>query len=703
MDRNSVIGLLLIGALFVGFIFYQNSISENQKEKYFEENVNRGDSLSKRADVLFIEGKQAFEKSLVDSLKKDSLILAASEILPKARSKFEEAITSYSRALKAKKDEKQPTEMITMLTKKQIEIDSLLKIITPVADSMPVKTDTISSGKEVTVSNDSVAKPALIAPMFTENKKVVSDTFILENSKVKATILSKGAKLESVELTEFKKHPKHEDTRLILFEGDSNVFDLRYFIDRKDVSTKNKVFETKGVIEKADGSKEITLLLYADTLKKKYIEFRYSLPSDGYMMDFEISFNGMKAMMTQGAPVVLNWKMTLPSLEKGYINEDSYCTAYFKANEDVDYLSETSSEDSEEINYKVDWIAFKHQFFSTVIIAKNQFESATISSVKLDDPKENFLKTITASMTLPEPGDGKTSIPFNIYFGPNKYNILSDQGEGLDLEQMIPLGWSFFLMEWINRFAVIPVFNFLEVYIGNYGIIILILTILLKVVLFPLTYKSYLSTAKMKVVKPQLDKALEKIPKEKMQERQQATMAFYKKVGVNPLGGCLPMVVQFPILISMFRFFPASFELRQQPFLWADDLSAYDSVASLPFEIPMYGAHISLFTLLMTISTIIYTRMNMQMNTGPQMPGMKVMMYLFPIMFLFFLNNYSSGLSYYYLVANLITFAQMWAIRRFLVDDNKILDKLEANKKKPVTKSKFQLKLEEMQKRNAKK
>jgi YidC/Oxa1 family membrane protein insertase len=266
----------------------------------------------------------------------------------------------------------------------------------------------------------------------------------------------------------------------------------------------------------------------------------------------------------------------------------------------------------------------------------------------------------------------------------------------LDLERQIPLGWSFFLMQWINRFVVIPVFAWLGSYGWNYGIVILLLTIMLKIVLFPIAYRTYRSTAKMRVLKPEVDEIAKKFPKkEDAMKKQQATMALYKQVGVNPMAGCVPMLLQFPILIALFRFFPASIELRQKSFLWAEDLSSYDSIATLPFEIPFYGDHVSLFTLLMTISTIIYTYMNNQMmSSSQQMPGMKTMMYLMPIMFLGWFNSYASGLSYYYMLANLITFGQMFVIRR-TINEEKIYKKLQENKKKPKKQSGFQKRLEE--------
>jgi YidC/Oxa1 family membrane protein insertase len=401
--------------------------------------------------------------------------------------------------------------------------------------------------------------------------------------------------------------------------------------------------------------------------------------------------------------MTLNWGIEMTGKEKDVIQERKQTTVYYKYKDDkVDYLSEQKEEDSDELKTSVQWISFKQQFFSTTLIADNAFKSANIlTKVDENNLTPKYLETTTAEITIPLSGSDMEKFPMKMYFGPNKYKILSKYD--MDLDQQIPLGWGFFLLQWINRYAVIPIFDFLSGFGWNYGIIILVLTILLKIVLFPIAYKTYLSSAKMRVLKPEIDEIGAKFPKkEDSMKKQQATMALYKKAGVNPMAGCLPMLLQMPILFALFRFFPASIELRQQSFLWATDLSSYDSIFSWSQEIPLlstfYGNHISLFTLLMTISTIFYTRMNNQMmSSSQQMPGMKTMMYLMPIMFLGFFNNYASGLSYYYFLANVITFSQMYLMRKF-VDEKAIHAKLQANKKKPVKKSKFQQKLEEMAK-----
>ncbi len=285
-----------------------------------------------------------------------------------------------------------------------------------------------------------------------------------------------------------------------------------------------------------------------------------------------------------------------------------------------------------------------------------------------------------------------------IYAGPNKYRTLREFD--LDLERQIPLGWSFFLMQWINRVAVIPVFDFLESKGLHYGLIILILTILLKIVIFPLTFKSYVSSAKMRVIQPEVSEINKKYPKpEQAMDKQRAVMSLYKKAGISPLSGCIPMLLQFPIVLAMFRFLPASIELRQKSFLWADDLSAYDSVWDFSFNIPFYGNHVSLFALLMAATNLLYTHMTMkQQAQSNQMPGMKFMMYFMPVMLLCFLNSYASGLNYYYCLSMFITFLQMFIIRR-VIDDKKVLARIQENKKKPVKKSKFQQRLEEMARR----
>jgi YidC/Oxa1 family membrane protein insertase len=431
--------------------------------------------------------------------------------------------------------------------------------------------------------------------------------------------------------------------------------------------------------------------------ESSYIEYGYVIHGNDYRVDFDINFVGMKDIIASNVnEFTINWDAHLRQQEKSLKNERMVTTIYYKPlNDDVDYILERK-DDVEDLNYRMKWISFKQQFFSATLIADDYFESANIETITNED-RDHYLKTLNTEINIEYNPSIDQSVGMSWYFGPNKYRILRNQK--LDLERQIPLGWSFFIMQWINRFAVIPVFNWLESFHINYGIIILILTILLKTLLFPIAFKMYKSQAKIRVLKPEIDEIAKKFPKkEDSVKKQQATMALYKKAGASPMAGCVPMLLQFPILIAMFRFFPASIELRQQSFLWATDLSSYDSILNLGFEIPFYGDHVSLFTLLMTISTLIYTRMNNQtMASTQQMPGMKTMMYIMPIMFLGFFNSYASALSYYYLLANVITFTQMYLFRRF-IDEDKIRAKIEQHKKKPVKKSSFQKRMEDMAK-----
>jgi len=442
--------------------------------------------------------------------------------------------------------------------------------------------------------------------------------------------------------------------------------------------------------------------LYADQSdstfdKNNYIEFLYTLKGSEYMIDFDINFVGINNFIDPRTNNIdLKWETEMLQTEKS-IDRFNGPTIYYKYyQDDVDFLSETK-DDEKDLVTRAQWIGFKEHFFTSTLIAKDYFLNAKIKAFTLkDSPNKKYLRSAEAAISLPFTVSEKSTVQMSWYFGPNKYKTLRQYK--LDLERQIPLGWSFFLMAWINRYAVLPVFNFLEGFGWNYGIIILILTILLKIVLYPIAYKSYISGAKMRFLKPDIDELAQKFPKkEDAMKKQQASMDLYRKAGVNPMAGCIPMLLQFPILIAMFRFFPAAIELRQQAFLWADDLSSYDSILDLPFNIPFYGSHVSLFTLLMTISTIIYTKINQDlMGSGQQqLPGMKTMMYIMPVMFLGIFNNYASGLSYYYFLANVITFGQMWVIRKFINED-KIRKQIEDNKKRPAKKkSGWQKRLEE--------
>tara|TARA_B000000565_G_scaffold68504_1_gene47588 strand:+ start:1685 stop:3445 length:1761 start_codon:yes stop_codon:yes gene_type:complete len=519
--------------------------------------------------------------------------------------------------------------------------------------------------------------------IFKQEKNTETQIKVLENEKIKISISSLGGKISSVILKEFT---THDSLPLDLFVADSSKFNLQFFSNEL-VNTSDLNFIA---IEELN---TIKMRLMIDSLN--YFEYIYSLTKDDYLIDFDINIIGMENIISKNVNYMnLQWEMSAPQTEKSKSNQEMYTGVQYQynSNNEVDYLSFNST-DEDKINSKLNWVAFKQQFFSAILIAKDGFQKPTILSSKKYEKSEH-IKRMSAVFELPFNHKSEEQLNFQFYFGPNHYKTLKSYGRSF--EELIPLGWGIF--GWVNQYVVINIFDFLNKYFTNYGIIILLLTIIIKLVLSPFTYKAYLSQAKMKVLKPEIDKLNDKFKgKKDPMKMQQETMNLYRKAGVNPMGGCLPMLFQFPILIAMFRFFPASIELRQKSFLWADDLSSYDSIMSLPFEIPFYGDHVSLFTLLMTISTLMYTRMNTSMATG-QMAQMKWMMYLMPIMFLGFFNNYAAGLSYYYFLANMITFSQQFLMKR-MIDENAILAQIEKNKKNPKKKSSFQKKLEELQKR----
>lgn len=561
---------------------------------------------------------------------------------------------------------------------------------------------------EETLEKDKVSQPETIAETSQKNDSVIKQEaenfygdfapfaigersfFTAENELVKITFTNLGGRIQSVELKNYK---KYDGNPLILFEGDSTEFGLNFFAQNRNIAT-NKLFFT----QKNNKKNGVTNIIYELPLSNgRYIQYVYSIHPNSYMVDFNINMKGVNKLISTNAGYLnMTWKTYLQSLEQGHKWEQQNSSVYYKFyQDDMESLSATSESANENLTTKVKWISYKQQFFNTAIVAKNFFSNAIVKSEQSTNP--NLLKYMESDISLPYEGKEKESFPMSFYFGPNNYKTLKQFDLGL--EELVVLGRS--IIRWINVGFVIPLFHWLGKFIGNFGIIILIMTIIIKIIIFPFTYKSYMSSAKMKALKPEIDKLSEKFPKsEDAMKKQQATMALYKKVGVSPMGGCLPLLFQMPLLLAMFRFFPNSIELRQQSFLWATDLSTYDSIFNLPFDIPWYGSHVSLFTLLMTIVNLIYIKTNDQMNaSNQQMPGMKLMMYLMPVMMMFWFNSYASALSYYYFISLLITIIQTWLIRR-TVNDEEVLAKLKAAQanKKPVKKSKWQQRMEEMAK-----
>jgi len=521
-----------------------------------------------------------------------------------------------------------------------------------------------------------------------------SEQLILENAYLKLTFSTLGGRPYAVQL---KKYQTHDSLPVYLFDGDSTIFALQFFAENRGINTGELYFEPS--IENLtgeDGRSYQQLTMKMDISDSASIEYIYSLYENEYMLDFDMRLKGLDQYRTDR--MEFEFDFYAPSQEKGYQNETMYTTLYYKYHGgDMESFKSRSKKEIEEVTEttRISWVAFSQQFFSTILIADEYFDGAYLMQERFNDPGK-YVRRFSTSIDMPYNRTGDQLIGMQLYFGPNSFTDLKDYGD-LGLEGVVTVGGS--MIRWINAYVVIPIFNWLNNHFTNYGIIILLLTLIIKVALFPLTYRSYKSQAVMRLLKPQVDEIGERYPKkEDAMKKQQATMDLYKRAGANPMGGCLPMLLQFPILYAMFRFFPTSIELRQQGFLWAHDLSTYDSILDLPFNIPMYGDHVSLFTLLMTVTTMLSMRWNNQATAGSsQMPGMKTMMYIMPVMFMFILNNFSAGLTYYYFLANVITLGQNLVFKAF-IDEEKIMQKLNAKKNKPVKKSRFAQRLEEMQK-----
>lgn len=509
----------------------------------------------------------------------------------------------------------------------------------------------------------------------------VEQNQVLENDKIKVTLTNKGGKILSVEV---KGQKTFDGKPLILFQGNQNKFGLNLNVNGKPVNTNNLFFTpTK------NGD---VLSMRANYGKNQYIEYVYDLKPESNKVGFNINLVGLQQIIA-GNALTLNWETTLLQQEKSIESEHSYSAPYYKyVNETPNHLSIAKDDKEALTKGKIQWISFKQHFFSAALIAKDGFDKGEVE-VKIPTT-QGEVKEYIANMQIPYNHLASQSYSMDFYFGTNKFSELKKQG--FELEKQIDLGY--WPLKYINRFIVLPVFNFLNSFGWNFGLIILVLTILLKVALSPLTYKSYLSMAKMRVLKPEMDEIKKKVGEDNPTLVQQEYLKLYKKAGVNPLGGCLPMLLQLPLVMAFFFFFPNLFELRGESFLWMKDLSTYDDFIKFGIKLPFIGDHLSLMCVLMTISTLIYTYFNNQISgaTGQ----MKYIGYIMPVVFLGVLNSYPAGLNYYYFLANMLTFLQQFIIRK-MVDDNKIHAMIQENKTKPddkKKKSKFQTRLDDYMK-----
>ena len=592
----------------------------------------------------------------------------------------------------------------------QLQVDEISETKNAEVDSADVLSDFF--GSETFISEDSTSEVALVEEVEIEkegdtltpalNNNLPEEFVTIENEDIRLRVSTKGGWMYSAELKEFKRYDK--DT-LFLFKGDESRFNLELFNKRSiRLNTESETFTP--IL--SDNGKTLTMRLgYTDT---QYIDFVYTLPKSGYLINFDIRVNGMARELHAESlqNFRIKWDQKLRQQEKGRNFENRYATIYYKYDGmDVKKMSENKDK-TEEYSDPIHWFAYKDQFFTSTFIADKPFTNTilTLKNVIEDGYLKDYAAELWAPVSVSE--SGQLFAGFRYYLGPVHYTSMKalnknvDKADQLHLEQMVNLGWNW--LSWINKFFVIPIFNFFLSMGWGMGLIIFLLTLLVKLIISPLTFKSYKSTAKMRVLKPQVQEIEAKYPgQDKAVERQKATMELYNKAGASPMSGCLPMLLQSPILIALFWFFPSAIELRQQSFLWADDLSTYDAIITWGGDIPLLskylGNHLSLFTLLMTATNIVYAKFNMDATSGgsQQMAGMKFMPYMMSFMMLFFFNSYPSGLSYYYFISTLITILLTVSFSK-VVNEDKLLAKLEANKRKPKKKSGFMARLENAQK-----
>ena len=603
MDKNSVIGFILIALIFIGFTFFQS------------------DRARKAAEL---------------QAQQDSIALA-------------------------------------QMPPQRMASEAVLESAAPEGES----------GASVAIYKDSLLENA---------SKAQESIVTLENDVLEMKLSTRGAKPYSVRLKKFR---NYDSTDLYMFRPGDAEYSISLYT--------GEYIQTKDFNFTLAGQTDSSVVMRLPFEGGGYIEQKYTLLGDSYRVDNQLSFVGMQGVIPRNVSSYdIDFEVTMPRMEKGYKNETQYSKLdyYFDGDKKPVEIGRGRSV-SKRVESRLSWFAFQQQFFSTIVRAPQQFSSGElgIGFFQQDDPERNLM-ACSAKMRA-ELGQGdKVTVPLEFYFGPNDYKVLKSYGQ--KYEKIIPLGgW---LVGWFTKYAIIPMFDFFSRFISNFGLIILLMTIVIKIVVFPLTYKSYASSAKMSALKPELDKINAKYPhndnQQEMLKKQQATMALYKRAGVSPMGGCLPMLLTFPILWAMFRFFPASIELRQQSFLWCHDLSAYDSIIDYGVRIPILGDHLSLFALLMAVTMWVYSKLTMSSQPSandPSAASMRFMsLWMMPIMMFFICNSLSAALSYYYLLSQLISILQTWLIRKSINKDA-ILEKVRASEGKPLPKSKWQQKLEEVQ------
>ncbi|MCX6181617.1 MAG: membrane protein insertase YidC [Bacteroidetes bacterium] len=544
--------------------------------------------------------------------------------------------------------------------------------------------------------------------LFYNSIKGEDKEIVVENDKMKMTFSPKGGYISKVELKDYRSF--HGTAPLNLFIKDSSYYQINFNHVGKKLNTRDFYFvpSAQSFNVKGEENKSLSFKLVAVDNPAKYIEFLYIISGNDYKIDFKVNIAGLERDISGGDKgLTFEWEQYTPNQEKIISEERKVATMFYYNTEDEqddDYITEGLSDATEELEFNTKWVSMKQQFFSSAIIAEKDFEKGGKVSCYFKEEDTTYVKRLRAELPVPMASAGLTNNNYSFYFGPNDFDLLDSFD--VHLQDQVNLGWGIFGL--VNEYFMYPLVQLFDSWQIAAGMIIILLTLVIKMVLFPITYKNYLSSAKMRVIKPELDKLNEANKNADPLKKQQATMELYKKTGVNPMAGCIPALLQMPILYALFRLFPTLMELRQEPFLWAEDLSAYDSIYDFGFEVPLYGDHISLFTILMAVSLFFYTRFTQQMTPSASATGggemqqaiqkqMKIMMNIMPVLMLFFFNNVASGLTFYYFLANVITIGQTIVIKKYFVNEEAILAKIEEHKKKPMTKSRFQKKLEELQ------
>ncbi len=691
MDKNTLTGLVLMGVLIFGFMWINNNNKQKQLQQQQQE----------QAEAAAKEKEAAHPVLAADSLSTAELA----------------AIPAIIREIGAKTVGADSVARYDYTTDKvALSYDGTTVSGTVKAGAARLPYQTVASGSfadDVTLSDRNEAIHNLREALddarrygsFARYRSGKAQAVALRNSRLSLELTTRGGYISRATLLDYKTYlPENEHSSVIdtadveICRPGHNEYAFELLSASRRFNTSELYFTPRQV---NDSVVEMTLDLGDGAMWG----LRYTLPEDSYVVNMEVFQKGMEKIIPSSvATTTLFWKQTMGRNERGRTFEERNSGLYYKyVGDSPDDLS-AQGEKQESLNQKLKWIAFKNQFFSMVMIPRTCFTSADVASLDLKD-NPTFVKDLAAEAVMDYSSQAETPVSIDIFLGPNLYPLLSSldkeipgaDKDSLDLTNLIPLGWPIF--RWINTLIIIPVFTFLSKFISSYGLIILLLTVFIKLILFPFTYKSFKSQAKMRLLAPEIKEINEKYPgQENAMTRNQKTMALYSKAGASPMSGCLPMLLQMPVLIAMFWFFPSAIELRGEHFLWATDLSAPDVIFTLPFTIPWYGSHVSLFCLLMTATNIIYTRINMQNQGGSAMPGMKWMMYLMPVMFLFIFNDYASGLSYYYFLSLLITIVQTYLFRYF-TDEEKMRAQMKANAAKSKKKSGWMARLEEAQRK----